>query len=320
MKSLIFGALGQDGMFLSEQLLRKGNEVSGFVRSGAETKVPNGIEGVTYIAGNLLDRSFVEQTINKCNPDYIYNLASLSSVKNSFDLPELSEQINFIFVEMLLEIIRERRDRSMRPIRLFQASSSEMFGPNPKGPLNENSEMNPQSPYALHKYKAHKSAIRFRKEYELPVYTAILFNHESHLRKPTFASRKITQGAFQIASGKKDSLKLGNIDSLRDWGYAGDYVKAISMIMNRDTPDDFVVATGELHSLREICEIAFTASGLGNYEEYVILDQNLLRHNDTSGLVGDRTKINEVLGWKSTMGFEEMIRLMLYQEKINKDH
>jgi len=319
MKSLIFGALGQDGMFLSEQLLRKGNEVSGFVRSGAETKVPNGIEGVTYIAGNLLDRSFVEQTINKCNPDYIYNLASLSSVKNSFDLPELSEQINFIFVEMLLEIIRERRDRSMRPIRLFQASSSEMFGPNPKGPLNENSEMNPQSPYALHKYKAHKSAIRFREEYELPVYTAILFNHESHLRKPTFASRKITQGAFQIASGKKDSLILGNIDSLRDWGYAGDYVKAISMIINRDTPDDFVVATGKLHSLRDICQVAFDAVGLGNYENYISIDPNLIRQNDTSGLVGEPKKIKNVLGWRADTSFGEMIQNMISHEKSLED-
>jgi len=320
MKSLIFGALGQDGKFLSEELLRMGNEVFGFVRSGSETKVPNGIEGVTYIAGNLLDKSFVEQTIDKYNPDYIYNLASFSSVKNSFDFPDLSEQINFIFVEMLLEIIRERRDRNMRPIRLFQASSSEMFGPNPKGPLNENSEMNPQSPYAIHKYKAHKSAIRFREEYELPVYTAILFNHESHLRKPTFASRKITQGAFQIALGKRDYLSLGNIDSLRDWGYAGDFTKAMIMIVESATPDDYVVATGELHSLRDICKIAFTESGLGNYEEYVILDQNLVRHFDTSGLVGDSTKINEVLGWKSTMAFEEMIRLMLHQEKKNTDH
>lgn len=317
MRSLIFGALGQDGKFLSEELLRMGNEVCGFVRSGAETKVPNGIEGVTYVAGNLLDRSFVEKTIDKCNPDYIYNLASLSSVKNSFDFPELSEQINYIFVEMLLEIMRERRDRNMPPMRLFQASSSEMFGPNPKGPLNENSEMNPQSPYALHKYKAHKSAIRFREEYELPVYTAILFNHESHLRKPTFASRKITQGAFQIASGKKDSLQLGNIDSLRDWGYAGDYVKAISMIVNRDTPDDFVVATGELHSLREICEIAFEVIGLGDYQRYIRIDESLKRKNDTSGLIGNPTKIWNELGWKSKTSFRGMVESMLRFEKLN---
>ena len=316
MRSLIFGALGQDGKFLSEELLRMGNEVCGFVRSGVETKVPNGIEGVTYVAGNLLDRSFVEKTIDKCNPNYIYNLASLSSVKDSFDFPELSEQINYIFVEMLLEIMRERRDRNMPPMRLFQASSSEMFGPNPKGPLNENSEMNPQSPYALHKYKAHKSAIRFREEYELPVYTAILFNHESHLRKPTFASRKITQGAFQIASGKKDSLQLGNIDSLRDWGYAGDYVKAISMIVNRDTPDDFVVATGELHSLRDICEIAFEVVGLGNYENYIQIDQDLIRKNDTSGLVGEPKKIKNVLGWRADTSFREMIQNMINHEKL----
>jgi GDPmannose 4,6-dehydratase len=314
MKSLIFGALGQDGKFLSEELLRNGNEVIGFVRSGAETKVPIGIEGVTYVAGNLLDRSFVEQTIDKCDPDHIYNLASFSSVKNSFDFPELSEQINYIFVDMLLEIIRERRDRNMRPIRLFQASSSEMFGPNPKGPLNENSEMNPQSPYAIHKYKAHKSAIRFREEYELPIYTAILFNHESHLRKPTFASRKITQGAFQIASGKRDYLSLGNIDSLRDWGYAGDYVKAISLIMNRDTPDDFVVATGELHSLRDICKIAFEAVGVGNYENYIFIDPNLVRVNDTSGLLGDPSKIARVFDWRATFTFEEMIQFMVHQE------
>ena len=317
MKSLIFGALGQDGKFLSDELLRNGNEVIGFVRSGAETKVPIGIEGVTYIAGNLLDRSFVEQTIDKCDPDYIYNLASFSSVKNSFDFPDLSEQINFIFVEMLLEIIRERRDRNMRPIRLFQASSSEMFGPNPKGPLTENSEMNPQSPYALHKYKAHKSAIRFREKYELPIFTAILFNHESHLRKPTFASRKITQGAFQIATGKKDSLILGNIDSLRDWGYAGDYVKAISMIVNRDTPDDFVVATGELHSLRDICEIAFEVIGLGDYQRYIRIDESLKRKNDTSGLIGNPTKIWNELGWKSKTSFRGMVESMLRFEKLN---
>ena len=189
-----------------------------------------------------------------------------------------------------------------------------MFGPNPKGPLNENSEMNPQSPYAIHKYKAHKSAIRFREEYELPIYTAILFNHESHLRKPTFASRKITQGAFQIASGKRDYLSLGNIDSLRDWGYAGDYVKAISLIMNRDTPDDFVVATGELHSLRDICKIAFEAVGVGNYENYIFIDPNLVRVNDTSGLLGDPSKIARVFDWRATFTFEEMIQFMVHQE------
>jgi GDPmannose 4,6-dehydratase len=319
MKSLIFGALGQDGMFLSEELLLKGDKVYGFVRNSSEIRAPNGINGVTYIFGDLLDRDLIEKTINKCDPDFIYNLASFSSVKSSFDFPHLSEQINYRFVEMVLEILRERKDKNKHPIKFFQASSSEMFGPNPQGPLYENSEFNPQSPYALHKYQAHKSAIRFRDEYEIPIYTAILFNHESHRRKPTFASRKITLGAFEIVSGKRNYLSLGNIDSLRDWGYAGDYVKAMLMIMESSIPDDFVVATGELHSLRDICQIAFEAVGLGNYEKFVKVDQDLIRKNDTSGLVGNPSKIARVLDWRNTMKFEAMIQFMVSQEISRTD-
>jgi GDPmannose 4,6-dehydratase len=320
MKSLIFGALGQDGMFLSEELLLKGDDVYGFVRNGSETQTPNGINGVTYISGDLLDRDLIEHTIDKYDPDFIYNLASFSSVKSSFDFPDLSEQINYRFVEIVLQILRERQDKNKRPIKFFQASSSEMFGPNPQGPLHENSEFNPQSPYALHKYQAHKSAIRFREEYEIPVYTAILFNHESHRRKPTFASRKITLGAFEIASGKRDYLSLGNIDSLRDWGYAGDYVKAMLMIMKNGIPDDFVVATGELHSLREICQIAFTMVGLGNYQPFITIDQDLIRKNDTIGLVGNTNKINNLIGWKPITSFTEMIAIMIKHEGVHRKY
>jgi len=318
MRNLIFGALGQDGKFLSKQLIAEGNTVFGFVKNDSVIKPPNEIDGVSYIQGNLLDKNTIIQTINSCEPDYIYNFASLSSVKSSMDFPKISSAINFRFVEMILEILRDRKIEGKNVPKLFQASSSEMFGPNNKEPLNEHAKFDPKSPYAIHKLLSHNLCLKFREQYDLPIYTGILFNHESYLRNPNFVSRKITQGAYQIASGAKDFLELGNLDTLRDWGYAGDYVRAMTLITTSDNPADYVIASGQLHSLREICEIAFNEVRLGNYQKYVKFDPKLLRSIDTSGLVGDYSKIKKNLGWEPKKSFKNMIAEMVEFE--SKSH
>ena len=316
MRVLIFGALGQDGLFLSELLITRGAEVFGFVRQNSVISFSNSISDVTYIKGNLLDRKDIEKAIKLAKPDAIYNLASLSSVKSSIDFPHLSLKINQNFVYELLDILKELQNAGNVPIKFLQASSSEMYGPIQEFPINEGSKFNPVSPYALHKANAHLAVIQSREKDSLHCSTAILFNHESYRRSPLFASRKITQSAYRIATGKQEFLELGNIETFRDWGFAGDYVEAMSMIVDATIPSDFVISTGKLMRLSDICEIAFDEVGISDWHPYIRINKELIRKNDLSGLIGDSSKIKNELGWIAKTPFEDVIRDMVSRENL----
>jgi GDPmannose 4,6-dehydratase len=309
-KIFIFGALGQDGRFLSHQLVKKGHDVYGFIRPHKSTANVRVI-GVKYHEIDIMNKEALSKFIELIQPSFIYNLASMSSVRNSFDNPLLSEAVNFHFVKNLLNVIKDFQAKNMQVIRLFQASTSEMFDTEQSMPLNEQSKFNPKSPYGMHKILAHKECLKYRDKYDLHVYMGILFNHESYLRPLNFVSRKITHAAYLISIGQKKELLLGNSNVTRDWGYAPDYTNAMSLVLESKKPDVYVIATGELHSIKEICETAFKKVGIPDYENYIKLDKNLLRENDLSGQYGDFRKIQLALGWQPQKKFQDIIHEMV---------
>ena len=315
MKVLILGSLGQDGKYLTELHLRLGDEVIGIAKNipRREDLDPT-ILGATFFELDARKLHELSEIIDIQEPEVIYNLASASSVSESFNFPDISESVNVGIVKNLLEILRVRQLKGRDPIKLFHASSSEMFGISDGLPLTVNSKFEPHSPYALHKSIAHKLVQEYREEFELHLSTGILFNHESIRRKTKFVSRKISSAAYLISQGKQNILKLGNIEISRDWGYAGDYVEAIRLIPIRITPGDFIVATGQLHSLREMCEVAFTAAGLDNFEKYLSVDESLFRPQDTNALVGDITATRLELGWSPKTTFNSWVSQMVRLE------
>jgi len=315
MKILILGSLGQDGKYLSELHLNHGDEVFGVAKNAYVTEeLESSLEGVTQIQLDARDFLALERVINKYEPEVIYNLASASSVSESFQFPEVSKSINVGIVQNLLEILRTRQLAGKDSVKLFHASSSEMFGISDGQPLTANSFFNPHSPYALHKSIAHNLILEFREKYELHLSTGILFNHESIRRKTKFVSRKISNAAYLISQGRQASLKLGNIEISRDWGYAGDFVEAIRLIPLQNYPGDYIVATGQLHSLRQMCETAFIAAGLDNYEKFLSFDETLLRPHDTNALVGDIEATRFELGWSPKTSFESWVSQMVKLE------
>jgi|688.fasta_scaffold361622_1 GDPmannose 4,6-dehydratase len=314
---MILGGLGQDGILLSNQLIREGEKVVSYVKQETFNLSNQKNEKVIYIFDDIFDQSKFLQNLSHYRPDYIYNFVSLSSVSESYANPMTSRQINYIFVKQLLELLLQYQEKSQKVITVFQASSSEMFGNFTNGKIVETTPLNPLSPYAEHKAMAHELIKNYNSSDDFKVFIGILFNHESYLRKPKFVSRKITQGAYQISIGKLDFLHLGNIDSSRDWGYAPDYVEAIKQIVRSNQPGDYVIASGELHTLREICEVVFQELVLGNYEKFLIIDEKLKRINDTVGLVGDSSKINMSIGWKPKKKFVEIFSEMARLEKSN---
>jgi GDPmannose 4,6-dehydratase len=309
-KIIIFGALGQDGRFLSHQLVQKGHEVYGLIRPHKSTASIKVI-GVKYHEIDIMNKEAVSQFIGLIQPSFIYNLASMSSVRSSFDDPHLSEAVNFHFVKNLLNVINDFQAKNKQVIRLFQASTSEMFDAEQSMPLNEQSKFSPKSPYGMHKILAHKECLKYRDKYDLQVYIGILFNHESYLRPLNFVSRKITHAAYLISIGQKKELLLGNSRVTRDWGYAPDYTNAMSLILESKKPSDYIIATGELHSIKEICETAFKKIGIPDYENYIKLDKNLLRENDVSGQYGDFRKIQQAIGWQPHKKFHDIIHEMV---------
>lgn len=315
MKVMILGSLGQDGQYLTELHLRRGDEVIGLAKRVAlESQInpnPSKVTQLQIDARNFVD---LKKIVNKYEPDIIYNLASASSVSDSFKFPEISESVNVGVVRNLLEILRLRKLANKNPIRLFQASSSEMFGISNGSPLTINSDFKPHSPYALHKTIAHKLILEYRERFNLHLSTGILFNHESIRRKTKFVSRKISNTAYLISQGRESNLRLGNIEITRDWGYAGDFVEAINLIPSMESPGDFIVATGQLHSLREMCQIAFQTAGLGNYENFVLVDDSLLRPQDTNALVGNIDETFQKLGWIPKTSFESWVSQMVKLE------
>lgn len=314
---LIFGALGQDGSYLAEKLSAEGKRVIGIVRDSAVVPEVSKEKKIKYIKGNILDSEFVQEILLSCQPSHVYNFAALSSVAKSHTYPELSEKINLGFVKDLIDNIQSTQKENKQEVYLLQASSSEMFGPNHSKPIAEDATHDPRSPYALHKSLAHRYCLESRKSKNLKIGTAILFNHESPRRPLNFVSRKITHGAFQIARGFEKKLILGNITISRDWGFAPDYVQAMYQLGQHRVDDDFVVSSGELHSLEEMCEIAFAYLGMSDYGNYVKSDKMLFRENENSGLIGDSSKIFSRLDWSPSTSFKNMIEIMVNAESNN---
>ncbi|HEX8206060.1 MAG TPA: GDP-mannose 4,6-dehydratase [Solirubrobacteraceae bacterium] len=309
-RALITGITGQDGSYLAELLLEKGYEVHGVVRRASTEKferIEHLRERITLHQGDLLDQRSLVDAIRAARPDEIYNLAAMSFVAVSWIQPTLTAEFTGVGVTRILEAMREAAPEA----RFYQASSSEMFGKVRQVPQNEATPFYPRSPYGVAKVYGHHITVNYRESYGLHATSGILFNHESERRGLEFVTRKITWHAAAIKLGLRSSLSLGNLDARRDWGYAKDYVVAMWLMLQRPEADDYVIATGESHSVRDCVEIAFDQAGLGDWEPYVQLDPGLVRPAEVDHLIGDSAKAERELGWRPQTSFEQLIRLMV---------
>lgn len=311
--ALITGLTGQDGIHLSNLLVEKDYRVFGLVngqKQGFDERLKRVNPNVELVYGDLTDSSSLIRALSDVKPDEIYNLAAQSFVGISFTQPELTANTTGLGVLRLLEAIRTLKIE--KSVRLYQASSSEMFGRVRETPQNELTPFYPRSPYGVSKAFAHYLCVNYRESYEMFVSCGILFNHEGPNRGYEFVTRKITSEVAKIALGKSEFITLGNLDALRDWGYAGDYVKAMWMMLQYERPEDFVIATGEVHSVKEFVQEALKAAGLEpDLERYVKQDPRFMRPAEVDVLQGDSTKANKLLGWKSTVGFQELVKIMV---------
>ena len=308
-RALITGITGQDGSHLADLLLEKGYEVFGMVRrSSTESfeRISHLVDRVTLVQADLLDQPSLVGAIEEAQPAEIYNLAAQSFVPTSWKQPVLTAEFTAVGVTRMLEAMR-RVDPS---IRFYQASSSEMYGKVREIPQNETTPFYPRSPYGVAKVYGHFITVNYRESYGLFAVSGILFNHEGPRRGLEFVTRKISDGVARIKLGLADELRLGNLDAKRDWGYAGDYVEAMWLMLQADEPDDYVIATGEEHSVREFVEIAFEHAGV-DMEKHVVVDPEFLRPAEVDHLVGDATKAREKLGWEPRVSFRELVELMV---------
>ena len=308
-KAFITGITGQDGSYLAEFLLDKGYEVHGLVRRSSSFntwRIDQVRERLHLHYGDLVDQNSLVRTIESVAPDEIYNLAAQSHVKVSFEMPEYTANVTALGVLRLLDAIRELR----LPTRVYQAGSSEMFGLVQETPQSERTAFHPRSPYGAAKVFGHWITVNYREGYGLHASNGILFNHESPRRGENFVTRKITLGLAALKQGKGGKIHLGNLDAKRDWGFAGDYVEAMWLMLQRDTPDDYVVATGETHSVREFLEEAFAYAGL-DWREHVEVDPRFFRPAEVDLLLGDPRKARELLGWRPRVDFKALVRMMV---------
>jgi GDPmannose 4,6-dehydratase len=307
--ALITGITGQDGSYLADFLLEKGYEIHGMVRRASTEKfdrIEHLRDRITLHQADLLDQRSLVDALRAARPTEIYNLAAMSFVAVSWVQPTLTAEFTGTGVTRILEAMRD----TCPDARFYQASSSEMFGKVLEAPQTERTPFYPRSPYGVAKVYGHFITVNYRESYDLHATSGILFNHESPRRGLEFVTRKITWHAAAIRHGLKTGLPLGNLDSERDWGYARDYVEAMWLMLQQEVPGDYVIATGESHSVRDCCRIAFEEAGLGNYEPYVEIDSSLMRPAEVDHLVGDSSKARRVLGWQPATSFEELIRLM----------
>lgn len=311
---MITGITGQDGSYLAEFLLQKGYEVHGIIRRASTFNTkridhlvldPHEKTNLFLHFGDLSDAGQITNIIYNIEPDEIYNLAAQSHVRVSFDMPEYTGDISGLGMTRLLEAVRQ----SCINTKVYQASSSEMFGNSPP-PQNENTPFRPRSPYAAAKVYAYWMTVNYREAYNLFACNGILFNHESPRRGETFVTRKITMAAARIKLGVQNKLYLGNLDAKRDWGYAKDYVEAMWLMLQQDEPDDYVIATGKTHSVREFLEETFNYLDL-NWRNHVEIDPKYFRPTEVDSLAGDSSKARKKLGWKPDVGFEELVKLMV---------
>ena len=308
-RALITGITGQDGSYLAELLLEQGYDVVGMVRRSSTVnfeRITHLMDDVEFAAGDLLDQMSMIEVLQKHRPEEVYNLAAQSFVQTSFGQPVLTGETTALGVTRLLDAIRIVDDS----IRFYQASSSEMFGKVHEVPQSETTPFHPRSPYGVAKVYGHWITVNYRESYDLHASSGILFNHESPRRGLEFVTRKITHGVAQIALGQATELRLGNLDAKRDWGFAGDYVEAMWRMLQQEAPDDFVICTGETHSVREFCEFAFGRAGL-DYKDHVVVDERFIRPAEVDLLVGDAAKAEAQLGWRPRTKFHQLIEMMV---------
>ena len=308
-RALITGITGQDGSYLAELLLEKGYEVFGLVRRSSTVnfeRIGHLQDQIELISGDLLDQKSLISALQTARPQEVYNLGAQSFIPVSWEQPMLTGEITGLGVTRLLEAIRACDEN----IRFYQASTSELFGNAQETPQNEQTAFYPRSPYGVSKLYAHWITINYRESYGLFACTGILFNHESPRRGREFVTRKITHGVARIKCGLDQELRLGDLAPRRDWGYAGDFVRAMWMMLQQDEPDDYVIATGTSRTIGQFCEVAFAHAGL-DWRQYVVLDERFLRPAEVYTLLGDATKAREKLGWEPEVGFEEMVQQMV---------
>ncbi|CAN5486502.1 GDP-mannose 4,6-dehydratase [soil metagenome] len=307
--ALITGVTGQDGSYLAEFLLTQGYRVVGMVRrTSTETvgRIAHLLDDIELVHGDLLDQNSLIDIVHRFQPDEVYNLAAQSFVPTSWQQPVLTGEFTALGVTRVLEALRIAKSDA----RFYQASSSEMFGKVVEVPQTEETPFYPRSPYGVSKVYGHWITINYRESYDLFAVSGILFNHGGPRRGLEFVERKVTYGVARIKEGLADRLMLGNLDARRDWGYAGDYVRAMWLMLQHDKPEEFVIATGVTRTVEELCDVAFSAAGL-NWQNYVEIDPKLLRPAEVDLLVGDPTKARETLGWKPEVTFEGMIEEMV---------
>jgi GDPmannose 4,6-dehydratase len=308
-KAIITGITGQDGSYLADLLVDQGYEVVGAVRRNSAPnlwRIEHLLDRIALRPGDLLDQLSLIRLIDEVQPDEFYNLAAMSFVPASWDQPMLTGEFNSQGVTRVLDAIRQVNPK----IRFYQASSSEMFGKVREVPQTELTPFYPRSPYGVSKVFAHYITVNYRESYDLFAVSGILFNHESPRRGVEFVTRKVTDGVARIKLGMKDSLSLGNLDAHRDWGFAGDYVRAMWLMLQQPQPDDYVIATGKSHSVRELVEIAFAHAGL-DWRAHVRTDPKLLRPAEVDHLIGNAEKAKRVLGWEPKVSFERLVAMMV---------
>lgn len=315
-RAFITGITGQDGSYLAELLLEKGYEVHGLVRRSSSfnreriAHIYTDAQRTTNLIlhyGDLNDSSNLARLIEKIDPAEIYNIGAQSHVGVSFNVPEYTADVAGLGTLRLLEAIRETRIKT----RFYQASSSEMFGKAQETPQNERTSFYPRSPYAVAKVFAYWITVNYRESYGLHASNGILFNHESPRRGENFVTRKITTGVAEILAGKRDRIFLGNLDAKRDWGYAPEYVLAMYLMLKQDKPDDYVIATGETHSVRDFVKEAFRIAGINNWQKHIGTDKRYFRPSEVDLLIGDPRKARRKLGWKPKVKFKELVRIMI---------
>jgi GDPmannose 4,6-dehydratase len=316
-RALITGITGQDGRHLAEFLNTKGYEVFGLVKGQNNPKaesIRDEFPFVQLVPGDLADFSSLVSALEISQPDEVYNLGAISFVAMSFNQAELTGNITGLGVLRMLEAIRLVGGSRKSPIRFYQASSSEMFGKVRETPQTELTPFHPRSPYGVAKVFAHDITVNYRESYDMFACSGILFNHEGPRRGLEFVTRKITNSVARIKLGLQSELVLGNLEAKRDWGFAGDYVEAMWMMLQQPTPDDFVIATGKAHSIEQLLEVAFAAAELGDWRQFVRQDQRFFRPAEVDLLIGDATKARTKLGWTPKVGFESLIQMMVVND------
>jgi GDPmannose 4,6-dehydratase len=321
--ALITGITGQDGLYLAELLLTKGYEVHGVIRGQNNPKrdlVRRLLPEVTLHNGDLTDMSSLLRALRDSDPDEVYNLGAVSFVAYSWENAHLTTDVTAKGVLNMLEAIRLHTRDDVAGVRFYQASSSEMFGKVQESPQHERTLLWPRSPYGVSKVFGHHMTINYRESYGLHASSGILFNHESPRRGPEFVTRKVSQAVARIRLGLQDELVLGNLDAQRDWGFAGDYVEAMWLMLQQPVGDDFVIATGETHSIRDLVDVAFRCVGIDDWTPYVRQDKAFMRPAEVDHLIGDAAKARAILGWEPRVGFEELVQMMVEADLAEQQH